>query len=129
MCSVERAQNMRFEMTADGCGFEVCGQVMTVGGPEGARARFDLGPVVDGRKTTVVAWAREGDGRWVGTLSEGGRVALMDLKAIPLVRLLAPHGHWTPVETMRSEMSEASYALTERFDFLPAQSFVVFRPI
>ena len=62
-------------------------------------------------------------------LAEGGRVALMDLKAIPLVRLLAPHGHWTPVETMRSEMGQASYTLTERFDFLPAQSFVVFRPI
>jgi hypothetical protein len=33
------------------------------------------------------------------------------------------------VETMAEEMGQASYTLTERFDFLPAQSFVVFRPI
>jgi ubiquinone/menaquinone biosynthesis C-methylase UbiE len=64
-----------------------------------------------------------------GDLAEGGRVALMDLKAVPLVRLLAPHGHWTTVDTMREEMGHASYSLAERFDFLPAQSFVVFRPI
>jgi len=32
------------------------------------------------------------------------------------------------VETMTEEMEKASYTLAERFDDLPAQSFVVFKP-
>jgi ubiquinone/menaquinone biosynthesis C-methylase UbiE len=63
-----------------------------------------------------------------GDLAEGGRVALIDLKATFLVALFTPHGHWTTVETMREEMGQASYVLVEELDYLPAQSFVVFRP-
>jgi len=61
-------------------------------------------------------------------LAEEGRVALLDLKASLLVRLLAPPDHWTTVETMTEEMEKASYALAESFDYLPAQNFTVFRP-
>ena len=61
-------------------------------------------------------------------LTEGGRVALIDLKASLLVRLLAPHDHWTTVETMREEMERASYTFAGRFDYLPAQNFAVFQP-
>jgi ubiquinone/menaquinone biosynthesis C-methylase UbiE len=63
-----------------------------------------------------------------GDLAEGGRVALIDLKATFLVALFTPHGHWTTVETMGEEMGQASYVLVEELDYLPAQSFVVFRP-
>jgi len=59
-------------------------------------------------------------------LDVGGRVAILDLKLSPLVRLLAPAGHWTPLERMREEMEEAGYRMDESFDFLPAQSFAVF---
>jgi SAM-dependent methyltransferase len=59
-------------------------------------------------------------------LADGGRVAILDLKLSPLVRLLAPAGHWTPLETMHEEMLEAGYRMDESFDFLPAQSFEVF---
>jgi precorrin-6B methylase 2 len=59
-------------------------------------------------------------------LAAGGRVAILDLKLSPLVRLLAPAGHWTPLETMREEMKEAGYRMDESFDFLPVQSFAVF---
>jgi hypothetical protein len=45
-----------------------------------------------------------------------------------LVRLLAPPDHWTTVETMTEEMGKASFTLAERFDYLPAQNFTVFRP-
>ena len=42
------------------------------------------------------------------------------------MRLLAPPGHWTPLETMREEMEQAGYRMDASFDFLPAQSFAVF---
>jgi ubiquinone/menaquinone biosynthesis C-methylase UbiE len=61
-------------------------------------------------------------------LSESGRVAVIDLKVSFLVRLLAPAGHWTTVETMTEEMQKASYSRRERFDYLPAQNFAVFSP-
>jgi ubiquinone/menaquinone biosynthesis C-methylase UbiE len=61
-------------------------------------------------------------------LAEGGRVALIDLKASLLVRLFAPHDHWTSVETMTDEMGKAGYTLAGRFDYLPAQNFAVFEP-
>jgi hypothetical protein len=61
-------------------------------------------------------------------LAEGGRVVLIDLKASLLVRLLAPHDHWTTVETMTEEMEKASYTFAGRFDYLPAQNFAVFQP-
>ncbi|MGD8895395.1 MAG: class I SAM-dependent methyltransferase [Acidobacteriota bacterium] len=61
-------------------------------------------------------------------LADEARVAVIDLKGSLLVRLLAPPGHWTTVETMTQEMEGASYVLAESFDYLPAQSFVVFRP-
>jgi len=61
-------------------------------------------------------------------LTKGARVALIDLKASLLVRLLAPHDHWTTVETMTEEMEKASYTFAERFDYLPAQNFAVFQP-
>jgi arsenite methyltransferase len=63
-----------------------------------------------------------------GDLAEGGRVALIDLRGILLVRFFVPHGHWTTVETMAEEMAQASYRLDEDFDFLPAQGFAVFSP-
>ena len=61
-------------------------------------------------------------------LAPDARVALIDLKASLLVRLLAPHDHWTSVETMTEEMERASYTFAGRFDYLPAQNFAVFQP-
>jgi ubiquinone/menaquinone biosynthesis C-methylase UbiE len=61
-------------------------------------------------------------------LSDGGRVALIDMKSSLLVRLFVPHDHWTTVETMTDEMGKAGYTLAGRFDFLPAQNFAVFVP-
>jgi ubiquinone/menaquinone biosynthesis C-methylase UbiE len=61
-------------------------------------------------------------------LTPDARVALIDMKASLLVRLVGPHGHWSAVETMTEEMAGASYTLDRRFDFLPVQSFTVFRP-
>ena len=59
-------------------------------------------------------------------LAEGGRVAIVDMKLTPLVRLLTPPGHWTSVDTMRKEMQEAGYRMDASFDFLPVQGFAVF---
>ncbi|MFQ5791877.1 MAG: hypothetical protein ACE5JI_15500 [Acidobacteriota bacterium] len=46
-----------------------------------------------------------------------------------LVRLLAPSGHWTSLETMQSEMRQAHYQKQKTFDFLPGQSFLIFAPL
>ena len=59
-------------------------------------------------------------------LAEGGRVAIVDMKRTPLVRLLTPPGHWTSLETMRREMEAAGYRMDASFDFLPVQGFAVF---
>ncbi len=61
-------------------------------------------------------------------LSPKGRVAVIDLKMSFLVRLLAPAGHWTTVETMTEQMQKANYSRKNRFDYLPAQNFAVFSP-
>lgn len=61
-------------------------------------------------------------------LSPKGRVAVIDLKVSFLVRLLAPAGHWTTVETMTVEMQKANYSRRYNFDYLPAQNFAVFSP-
>jgi ubiquinone/menaquinone biosynthesis C-methylase UbiE len=63
-----------------------------------------------------------------GDLAPDARVAVVDMKAGLLFRLLGPPGHWTAVETMTEEMAGASYTLDRRFDFLPVQNFAVFRP-
>jgi arsenite methyltransferase len=67
-------------------------------------------------------------GRLRDDLAPDARVALIDMKASLLVRLFVPPDHWTSVETMAEEMEGASYTLTGRFDYLPAQNFAVFRP-
>jgi ubiquinone/menaquinone biosynthesis C-methylase UbiE len=61
-------------------------------------------------------------------LAPDGRVAVVDMKASLLVRLLVPPDHWTSVETITVEMERASYRLSGRFDYLPAQNFAVFQP-
>ena len=42
-----------------------------------------------------------------GDLSSRGRVALIDMKVMPLVRLFGSDGHWTAVDTMERDMDEA----------------------
>jgi arsenite methyltransferase len=62
-------------------------------------------------------------------LKPGGRVAVIDLKVSTLVRLTVPAGHWTTVESMQEEMERANYRPIVRFDFLPAQNYVMFSPL
>jgi ubiquinone/menaquinone biosynthesis C-methylase UbiE len=64
-----------------------------------------------------------------GDLKPGGRVAIIDMKVSALVRLTVPAGHWTTVETMQGEMQKADYRPIVRFDFLPAQNYVLFSPL
>jgi len=59
-------------------------------------------------------------------LASGGRVAILDLRPMPLVSLLAPTGHWTTTEQMRDEMGRAHFEEDDSFDFLPAQGFSIF---
>jgi ubiquinone/menaquinone biosynthesis C-methylase UbiE len=57
-------------------------------------------------------------------LRPDGRVAIIDLAGMNwLFRLL---GHWTPKETIRSEMEIGGYQLVSGFDLLSRQNFQVF---
>jgi ubiquinone/menaquinone biosynthesis C-methylase UbiE len=57
-------------------------------------------------------------------LRPDGQVAIIDLAGKGwLFKWL---GHWTPKETIRSEMETAGYVLTKDFDFLSRQNFQVF---
>ena len=59
-------------------------------------------------------------------LTPEGRVAVIDYDGRKgwFVRLF---GHTTPREELLREMAEAGYAVTEEFDFIDRQSFVIFR--
>jgi hypothetical protein len=87
---------------------------------------------LDIRPCDRVADIGAGDGyftlRLARAVGPSGRVALVDMKASLLVRLLVPPDHWTSVATIAEKMAGASYTLVGRFDYLPAQSFAVFRP-
>lgn len=63
-------------------------------------------------------------------LSVRGRVAHLDDRpdAPAPIAWFQTKGHWTPPAQIASEMAEAGYARTDRFAFLPAQSFQVFAP-
>ncbi len=62
-------------------------------------------------------------------LAPDGRVAIIDLKPTPLVKLLLPSDHWTIKETMNKEMQLARYEAVGSFDFLPGQNFSIYSPI
>jgi arsenite methyltransferase len=63
-------------------------------------------------------------------LSSNGRVAhLDDRDDLPRpIRWLPSKGHWSNVKAMNDEMDRAGYTQIESFDFLPLQSFQVFKP-
>jgi ubiquinone/menaquinone biosynthesis C-methylase UbiE len=62
-------------------------------------------------------------------LAPDGRVAIIDLKPTPLVKLLLPSNHWTTNATMYNEMHLAHYEAVGSFDFLPGQSFSIYMPL
>jgi len=62
-------------------------------------------------------------------LEQDGRVAVIDLRPTPLVKLLLPADHWTTKETMSNEMHLAHYEEAGSFDFLPGQSFSIYSPL
>jgi ubiquinone/menaquinone biosynthesis C-methylase UbiE len=62
-------------------------------------------------------------------LALDGRVAIVDLKPTPLVKLLLPKNHWTTKAMMRKEMRLAHYEEEVSLDFLPGQSFSIYMPL
>ena len=60
-------------------------------------------------------------------LAPDGRVAVIDFDGRKgwFVRLI---GHLTPRDALVSEMAEAGYQVTEEFDFIDRQSFLIFQP-
>ena len=59
-------------------------------------------------------------------LKENGRVAIIDHKKQGF-NFVSLFGHTTDPAVIRTEMEEAGYELVESFDFLPQQSFQIFR--
>jgi arsenite methyltransferase len=60
-------------------------------------------------------------------LARGGRVAIVDWRPIPLVRLFVPSGHWIIVDSVLAEMDAAGFAMDKSLDFLPFHHFLIFR--
>jgi ubiquinone/menaquinone biosynthesis C-methylase UbiE len=59
-------------------------------------------------------------------LKPSGRLAVIDLKPIPLVRILLPHDHWIAKETIEKELQQVGYQKLKGFELLPAQNFQLF---
>jgi len=60
-------------------------------------------------------------------LERGGRVAIVDWKPIPLVKLFVPSGHWINVDSVLVEMDSAGFVMDKSHDFLPFHHFLIFR--
>ncbi len=58
-------------------------------------------------------------------LKPGGRVAIVEYAGTGIWQKI--FGHNTPPETIRSELEKAGYAIASEYDFLPEQSFIIFR--
>lgn len=65
-----------FSIDWNGWRYQVAGQNLRAFHNDELQAQFDLSPIVEGRKTTITRWSEEPDGRFRGTLSEGGVVLL-----------------------------------------------------
>lgn len=63
----------------------------------------------------------------IPSLKPGGRVAIIELQKGWLPGFHRIFGHYTNQETIVREMEEAGYEIKERHDFIPSQSFIVFR--
>ena len=61
-------------------------------------------------------------------LERGGRVAIVDWKPIPLVRLFVPSGHWIDVDSVLAEMDSAGFIMEKSHNFLPFHHFLIFQP-
>lgn len=59
-------------------------------------------------------------------LRPGGRIAIIEFNGRGWAERLL--GHWTPPETIKTEMGAAGYHLAVEYHFLPRQSFLVFIP-
>ena len=56
----------------------------------------------------------------------GTVVAVIELEPVPLVRLLAPSGHWIPREAIEQELRKRDFRKVKDWRFLPGQSFQLF---
>jgi len=65
------------------------------------------------------------------SLRAGARVVHLDDRpdAEPPISWFQGEGHWTDPTEIETEMHDAGYRTTETYDFLPAQSFLVFEPV
>ncbi|MFX1563737.1 MAG: class I SAM-dependent methyltransferase, partial [Promethearchaeota archaeon] len=59
-----------------------------------------------------------------GVLKPSGRISIIEYRRGGLFR--RTFGHYVPQETIVEEMGEAGYQVTEKYDFLPEQSFTIF---
>ncbi|MCP5104750.1 MAG: methyltransferase domain-containing protein [bacterium] len=62
-----------------------------------------------------------------GCLKPGGRIVVIEYKKTGGFGFHALFKHYTPQEKIVSEMERAGYRRVESFDFLPEQSFMVFK--
>jgi predicted methyltransferase len=62
--------------------------------------------------------------RLAASLRPGGRIAILELRPVPLMRLIGHGGHVSSEAGIRREAAAAGLRVVARHDFLPFQSFV-----
>jgi arsenite methyltransferase len=61
-------------------------------------------------------------------MSPNGRVAVIDFLPQASIFFGPPPGHRTAPQTIIEEMQKAGYEVLAKHDFLPTQSYIIFRP-
>jgi len=66
-------------------------------------------------------------GRFQSVLKPGGRVAILEMRPGLLLTLMGHGDHGTDAAELRRDMETSGYRLESELDFLPFQSFLLFR--
>ena len=62
-------------------------------------------------------------------LAPDGRIVIIDYRKTKKINVVNLFGHYTPKEKILKVMEESGYFPSEKFDFLPSQSFTIFKSV
>jgi arsenite methyltransferase len=62
-------------------------------------------------------------------LAPDGKIVIIDYRKTKKINFVNLFGHYTPEGEILNVMEEIGYDISEKFDFLPSQSFIIFKSV